>query len=129
MKKSCLLLVAAMAIGSSVYAGPGDIGSVVSQAPAPVTMKCTLSDMKGSVHETLVFEYGSGQKLLGISGSEKIIVEVSDNNALEAGLHDVKIYLKDSIVSAKSVTVSNDQTHGAHVVLASKKITSIFCGI
>lgn len=98
-------------------------------APAPITIKCEMSTTKGAEQEVLSFEYGSGQQILAMSGAEKIIVEVSDNNALEAGLHDVKVYLNDSILSAKSVTVSKDQSHGIHIVRTSKGLSSIFCGI
>lgn len=97
--------------------------------PADIVVKCTMTEKTKSTEETLTFKYGVGQKLLKMSGAEKIIVEVSDDNAMEEGLQDIKVYLKGSIVSAKAVSVSEDQTHGVHVLKTSGKITSIFCGI
>lgn len=97
--------------------------------PADITVKCTLTDAKSTQEEILNFEFGRGQKLLVMSGAEKIIVELSSNNSLEAGFHDLKVYVKDAIIAAKSITVSDDQTHGVHVLRTSKKLSSIFCGI
>lgn len=99
-----------------------------ADAPAAIKMKCTLNNLDSSVEEVLTFEYGAGQKVLSISGDAQIIVEVADQEP-RSGLHDVKMYLKDSIVSASGVAVSSNQANGVHVVSTSKGLSSIFCGI
>lgn len=121
MKKPILSLCAFTLLSFSAFAG----------APAPMTMKCITFDTNGrSEKQTIVFEYGMGQQALKLKDAKGIVAAVTDDNEMLPDVYDVKLYSDTSIVTAKGVSPSEDQTHGIHLVqLSGKRAVSVFCGI
>lgn len=110
--------------------------------PADVTMTCQLLDVAASLKnpgqeapsKDYVINYGMGQKLIDLTGEQKISVSLSHSEQVE-GTYDLTFYFRGPslmLARATSLTLTADRKAGAYILYRdskTKKRYGLFCGI
>lgn len=111
-------------------------------APVDVLMDCQLTDVEAvqanpsekPLSKAYLVKYGSGQKLIDITGNQKIVVSLSLSETVAAA-YDMTFYFKGPslmLARATALTLTADRQAGAYILYrddVTKKRYGLFCGI